>query len=275
MKKIFFLFALFVCFHAKSQVFFRKSEFGLGVGGSNYFGDLNPEVKFRSAGYSGSIFYKYNITKYIALKLNSSFAHIAGDDKNSTNPYQLERNLNFQNNIFELAFGTEFHFFEYKIGDFEHRFTPYLTLGIARFWYDPYTTLEGKNYFLRPLGTEGQNYESYKSRRYTNRSTSYPIGLGFKYWLAKGITLSIEITNRLTKTDYIDDVSTTYVGIDKFQDNQPTPYPIPAAILQDRSLNNLGSVGKQRGISTTTDQYMTMQFGFSFRLPTYRCPDDF
>jgi hypothetical protein len=150
-----------------------------------------------------------------------------------------------------------------------------MTLGIGMFWYNPYTTLEGKNYFLRPLGTEGQNYESYKSRRYTDRATCFPLGLGFKYWVAKGITLNMEITNRLTTTDYIDDVSTTYVGIDKFQDIQPTPYPIPAAILQDRSLNHLGNVGKQRGISTTADQYMTLQIGFSFRLPTYRCPDEF
>jgi hypothetical protein len=88
MKKIFFLLILIACFHADAQVFFRKSEFGISGGGSNYFGDLNPEIKFNSAGYSGTIFYKYNITKYIALKLNSTYAHIAGDDKNARNPYQ-------------------------------------------------------------------------------------------------------------------------------------------------------------------------------------------
>lgn len=274
MRKLFLILLIFSFLHSEGQVFYRKSEFGFVGGGSNYFGDLNPDINFKSIGYSGGLFYKYNVSKYIALKLNSNYAHIEGDDKNSTNAYQLARNLSFKNDIFEVGVGTEFHFFEYKIGDFEHRFTPYVTFGVNLFWYNPYASLEGKNYFLRPLGTEGQNYETYKDRRYTNKAVSFPMGVGFKYWVAKGITFNMEIANRLTTTDYIDDVSTTYIGVDKFQDNNPSPYPIPAAVLQDRSVNSIGDAGKQRGIKTTKDQYMMMQIGFSFRLPTYRCPDD-
>lgn len=261
-------------FQSESQIFYRKSEFGLAVGSSNYFGDLNAEMSFKNAGYSGGLFYKYNISKYIAFKLNSNYLQISGDDKNSSNAYQLERNLSFKNNIFEIGIGTEFHFFQYKLGSFEHRFTPYVSLGVNIFWHNPYATLEGKNYFLRPLGTEGQNYEEYNDRIYKPRATSFPIGAGVKFWVAKGVTCNLEVINHFTTTDYLDDVSTTFVGIDKFQDNSPSPYPLPAAALQDRSPNLLGKAGKQRGISTTKDQYMTMQIGISFRLPTYKCPDE-
>ena len=130
---------------------------------------------------------------------------------------------------------------------------------------------------MRPLGTEGQNFEEYKDRKYTGTAVSFPIGLGFKFWLSKGLTLSLEAINRITTTDYLDDVSTTYIGIDKFNEVDPGPYPSSSSVLQDRSLEvsntAIGIKGKQRGISTTSDQYMFIQLGVSFRLPTYRCPN--
>lgn len=258
----------------QAQIFYRKSEFGLAAGTSNYYGDLNTGLDVHSARYSAALFYKYNVTPYIALKLGAAFAHIEGDDKFSSNYFQQTRNLRFKNNLAEIAIGTELHFFSYKIGDFENRFTPYVSLGAALFFHNPYTTYEGKNYFLRPLGTEGQNYEAYKDRKYQTHSFAFPVGIGTKFWVAHGITFYVELLHRFTLTDYLDDVSTTYVGIDKFQDNTPSPYPIPAAVLQDRSTNQIGTVGKQRGISTTKDQYTTFQIGLSFRLPTYKCPDE-
>jgi len=41
--------------------------------------------------------------------------------------------------------------------DPNYSFTPYVTLGVGAFSYDPYAYLAGKKEFLRPLGTEGQN----------------------------------------------------------------------------------------------------------------------
>ena len=59
----------------------------------------------------------------------------------------------------------------------------------------------------------------------------------FSYWWALNIALStkinisFEIAHRFTTTDYLDDVSTTYIGVDKF----PAPTSV-AAIFQDRLL---------------------------------------
>jgi hypothetical protein len=127
------------------------------------------------------------------------------------------------------------------------------------------------------MGTEGQNLEIYKNRKYGTTAFSFPIGAGVKFWLDKGITVHLEVVNRSTTTDYLDDVSRTYVGRDKFIDQTPSPYPLPAELLQDRSYektdNPIGIEGRQRGVSTTRDKFMTMQIGLSFRLPTYKCPD--
>ncbi|MBL7765231.1 MAG: outer membrane beta-barrel protein [Chitinophagaceae bacterium] len=278
MKKLFFLCLLVYVMPTEAQVYYRKSEFGAGVGGANYFGDLNTNYGFQQFSYSGNVFYKYNFSPYIALKLGGSYAHLGYSDRFSNNYYQKLRNLNFESNIYEAAIQAEFSFFRYEIGDFEHRFTPYVSIGAGIFWYNPYTTLDGERHYLRPLGTEGQNYEEYKNRRYKGTAMCFPIGLGFKFWLSRGLTIHMEAVNRSTTTDYLDDVSTTYVGIDKFEDNTPSPYPAVGAQLQDRSWEltdqPIGKAGRQRGISTTRDQYMMLQIGVSFRLPTYRCPDN-
>jgi hypothetical protein len=271
------LFSVGYSFLSQAQVFYRMSEFGISGGSSHYFGDLNQNYSFQGLGYSAGLFYKYNFTPYIALKIGASQGNIGFDDKYINNTYQRLRNLNFRSNIYEGALSAEFHFFSYQVGDFDYRFTPYVSIGVAGFYYNPYTTYKDKRYYLRPLGTEGQNYDEYKDRRYTNYSMALPIGLGAKFWFAKGITLHAEIVNRSTMTDYLDDVSTNYVGIDKFQDPIPGPYPSVASLLQDRSAevtnNPIGQKGRQRGISTTKDQYMFIQFGISFRLPTYKCPE--
>jgi hypothetical protein len=276
MRKIFFILFLFSFSQAESQVFYRRSEYGFAVGGANYFGDLNQNYSFKNLRYSGGVFLKYNFTDYIALKLAGNYAFVGYDDKFSSNVYQQTRNLNFKSNIYESVIQAEFNFFQYNVMDFDHRFTPYVTIGMGVFWYNPYTVYDKQRYDLRPLGTEGQNYDEYKSRRYTTTAVSFPIGLGFKFWMSKGMTFGMEVANRSTSTDYLDDISTTYVGSDKFVDSEPTPYPVPAAVLQDRSVEvtqtPIGIKGRQRGVSTTRDKYLLFQATLSFRFPTYKCP---
>jgi hypothetical protein len=263
----------------EAQIFYRRSELGAAGGASHYFGDINPDYSVSSPSSSASIFYRYNLSRYIAFKFAGSYANIGSDDKFSSDIYQKTRNLNFRNNIYEVGAFFEFSFFEFNVQDFEHRFTPYVTIGLAAFHHDPFTYYDGRKIRLQPLGTEGQNYETYQDRKYKNNIVAFPFGLGVKYWMARGITFHVEVVQRSTATDYLDDVSTTYVGKEKFIDLEPSPYPTPAEILQDRSVEingtEFGKAGRQRGVSTTRDKYMLLQLGFSFRLPTYKCPDEF
>jgi hypothetical protein len=270
---------LFPIFEAKAQVFYRRSEFGLAGGASHYFGDLNPDYGFQSPSYSGSVYYRYNFSRYIAFRLGGTYTNIGYDDKLASNVFQKSRNLNFRNNIYEISTLFEFNFFDYTVQDFESRITPYVVIGLAAFHHEPFTYYDGRKVKLKALGTEGQQYESYESRRYKNNAMAFPFGIGLKYWVAKGFTFHCELVQRSTATDYLDDVSTTYVGKDKFIDVIPSPYPTPAEVLQDRSteLNPtaFGVQGRQRGVSTTRDKYMLLQIGFSLRLPTYKCPTQF
>jgi hypothetical protein len=277
MKKIFFIVILFLNLKANAQYVYRVSEFGFGAGGAQYFGDLNQNQRFNYPRYALSIFYKRNINDYIAIKAGGSYALVGATDRYNKNTYEHTRNLRFESNIIEASVQSEFNFLRYSIGDFENRFTPYVTIGLGAMYYNPYTTLDGKKFFLKPLGTEGQNFDAYKNRKYSNFAMILPVGLGVKFWLSAGMTAGFEIVNKFTTTDYLDDVSTTYIGAEKFPVQNPSdPYPFPSKELQDRSTDYgapIGIAGRQRGISSTKDQYLFAQFTLSFRLKDYKCPD--
>ncbi len=271
------IFTSFLALHSHAQIDYRSSEYGFSIGGANYFGDLNQDYGFNYFRQSGGVFYKLNFSKYIALRFAANYAHVGYNDSYSDNFYQQQRNLSFKTDIYEASVMADFHFFKYDLGDFENRFTPYICLGIGAFHYDPYAEIEGVKVDLRPLGTEGQIYEKYADRRYKSVAVSFPIGAGFKFWMSRGLTFGFEIINRLSTTDYLDDVSTTYVGASLFPDaGGSTPYQNYALQLQDRSpevtTTAIGIEGRQRGISSTRDQFLTAQVYISFRLPTYRCP---
>lgn len=276
MRRVVLLFLVIVALSARSgaQSFFSGSEYGVMLGGTQYFGDLNDNYGFHYVRPAGGIFVRQYINPYLAVRGNLSFARLGYADKYSSNPYQKKRNLSFRNDIVEFALQGELNFVRFQTGDPEHRFAPYLTAGIGAFYYSPYTVYNDTKYYLRKLGTEGQNTEQYSNRKYSHISACIPIGAGFKYWIKPGFNLGFEIADRLTFTDYIDDVSTTYVGDNNFAND---PQLANAAFnLQDRSSENggekLGRTGKQRGNNHTNDQYLYFMVNLSFQLKVYKCP---
>lgn len=267
-----FLFTGAVPTATHAQSFFTSTEVGVMVGTSQYFGDLNDRYAIRTLGPAGGIYARKHMNNYISLKGGALYTQVSFDDKYSRDAYHVERNLNFKSDILELTFQAEFNFFRFVTGNPYHRVTPYLTGGFGAFYYNPYTTYKGEKVFLRPQGTEGQ-YAGYEDRKYTNFSPCFPIGLGVKMWLKPGMNLTIELTDRLTTTDYLDDVSSTYVGASRFT---ATPMPI-SYYLQDRSIEvspnkPLGRPGKQRGNTSSYDQYMMLMVSFSWHFTTYKCP---
>lgn len=270
---IIFLLILSLAKKADAQSFYIGTEYGVALGGTQYFGDLNDNYGFKYVRPAFGAFTRFHLNPYIAVRLAANYTYVGYDDKFSSNAFNRARNLSFRSDLLEGIFQTEFNFYRFATGELNSRFTPYLTGGIGVFYFDPYTYHNGSKYYLRPLGTEGQ-FAGNSERYYNKISICFPIGAGFKYWLAPGINFGMELANRLTVTDYMDDVSNTYVGADKFPTTPENPSI--AHVLQDRSpeVTNvpLGRAGKQRGNSTTKDQYMMLLVNFSFQLKTYKCP---
>jgi len=88
------------------------------------------------------------------------------------------------------------------------------------------------------------------------------------------MNIGFEILHRFTNTDYLDDVSTTYVDPAAFPSN-PDGSQSDAQLLYDRSFelgDPIGIIGRQRGNSKQKDQFVTAMFHVTFNLQSYKCP---
>ncbi|MGG9961904.1 DUF6089 family protein [Ferruginibacter sp. SUN106] len=281
MKKLTVLTILFILVmvnstRAQRYDYVQQGDFGVTLGAAHYFGDINTRAAINRPKPALGLFFRKQFGNYVGMRIGAHFAQVGYSDTYSKNDYQKTRNLSFNSNIWELAVQGDFNFFKFIPGDPEHSFTPYVTLGVGVFSYDPYAYLDGKKEFLRPLGTEGQVL-GYKGRKqYSTMAFCIPLGVGMKYNITEKMNLSFEVSNRFTTTDYLDDVSTTYIGASRFA-TLPNGQPSTAALLQDRSYeldpnNILGVEGRQRGFSKQRDQYIFAEIGISFNISSYRCP---
>jgi len=256
----------------------QEGEFGIGLGAAHYFGDLNTRAKLNRPKLAAGLFFRKNFGNYIAMRVAGTFSQLGYSDVyNTHNEYMHRRNLSFNTKIWELGLQGDFNFYRFLPGEPDFRFTPYVTFGVSAFNYDPYAYLNGEKYFLRQVGTEGQNVDSLGRRPYSSMAFAFPFGVGIKYSLNERINIGFEIVHRFTNTDYLDDVSRTYVDPSAFPPN-PDGSPSAAYLLSDRSYETgerIGIKGRQRGNSQNKDQFVTAMFYISFNLQSYKCPSAF
>ena len=281
---IVFLAAILTLSAKAQEEYEQKGEFGFSFGAAHYFGDLNTRAAINRPKPAVGIFFRKQFGNYVGLRVSAHYAQLGYSDTYSKNEYQKTRNLSFNSNIWELAVQGDFNFFKFIPSDPDHAFTPYVTLGVGLFSYDPYAYLDSKKEFLRPLGTEGQNTGYLGRKQYSTMAVCIPFGVGIKYNVSHKVNLFVEVAHRFTTTDYLDDVSTTYAGAgpvfgdvnNSFPTNANGQYTT-AFYLQDRSPEvdsntRLGKEGRQRGWSKQKDQYIIAEVGLSFNISTYHCP---
>ncbi len=203
-----------------NNVFLDRSEqdhheFGLTFGVANYYGDLQPKL-FPSYGYMPmvGIVYKYFMNPHLGLRFGASYTRLTAADSLSSIPADVARNLSFTTNLFEIHGGLELNFWPIDI--MRNKVTPYIFGGISAFYFNPYAQdSNGSKVFLRPLSTEGEGLPMYPGRKqYSLVNIAFPFGGGMKFFIGKTIFVTTEIGFRYTNTDYLDDVSTSYVNLD-------------------------------------------------------------
>src|SRR5215471_18620224 len=125
--------------NAQWESIVQEGEIGFSAGGAHYFGDLNTRARLNRPKLDVGAFFRKQFGNYTALRVSAHFAQLGYSDVyNTDNEYQHRRNLSFNSNIFELALQGDFNFFKFIPSDPYHNFTPYITLGIGVFSYDPY-----------------------------------------------------------------------------------------------------------------------------------------
>ena len=267
-----FLFLSIFCFFIvkNTNIQAQNSEVGFWVGSNTYFGDINPDFNPLKTLPAAGLMYRYDAHEYVGLRLGLMAGWIRHDDASSKNPFQQIRNLSFNSPIVEISGQIDLHFKKFKLGSKKYFFTPYLTAGIAAFYFDPITKLDGKIYKLHEYGTEGQRASGYlEDKPYNRIQPAIPLGLGFKYWMFHKWSFYVEAAYRQTFTDYLDDVSNIYIDTSLFYDD-----PLTSA-LADRSGEVsdvlVGVEGKQRGDVTNKDGYLNIQIGLTYTIVNKRC----
>ncbi len=256
MKKTVIILLLLVPVFLFSQEWKREANsIFFGTGTNNYMGDLGGGKKdaahflgirdfdYQSTRPTFQFGYRYRFAEYLTVKAFMSYAMLSGTDEASGSIGRRSRNLSFRSPVFE--FGTQLEYFFIKesviprynfssIGSLRY-LAAYFFFGFGGFYFDPQAQYEdGTWYSLRKLGTEGQYAKnpdgtqfSYISfyKPYEPLTTPEPykpyasfisIGIGAKYNINRQWSVGVEISNRYTSTDYLDDAHDRYFNYSDF-----------------------------------------------------------
>ena len=257
---------LTVAFFLFSSLFLNAQRLHVSLFGgfSNYQGDLQKaKFTFSQAKFAFGAGAAYEITEKFYVRLNVVAGKVSGNDK--TNKINASRNLSFSSSITELHLGLEYDL----MNVYENRYALYIFAGIGGFKFNPSAIDSlGQKVYLQPLGTEGQGF--YEGRKkYALSAMVIPFGGGLKLAVNDDVFVKLEAGVRKTFTDYLDDVSTTYVDREMllanngfkaaelaFRGDELKPglvYPVPGSI---------------RGSPKRTDYYYIIGASISFRLNT-------
>ena len=261
LKKLVYILIFFMGWNVTSEA--QEVEVGVWMGMANYFGDLNPVFSFKEVRWAGGAFYRYNLNPRMAVRASVNYGRIkASDSKIDKVPYPQVRNLSFESDILEVGATYEINFFKYEPQN-DKMFTPYLFMGVSLFYYNSFTTFDGNKVYLQQLGTEGQNTILGEDNTYARYSMAIPFGGGVKYAFNRNWALNVEVSSRVTFTDYIDDVSNSYV--------EPEALGSYAAEIADQSADGL-EPGKQRGTAKDTDRFNFYGVALTYTIQNIKCP---
>ena len=169
--------------------------------GTDYFNDL----EVASTRYVFNIGMRYKLSQYFSVKTGFSYARVAGDDKQTQEPFRNNRNLHFRSPIVEWATQIEASWMReqigsrYKIrrvrgrGKKGSQIYVYGFVGVGFFYMNPSAKFGGKWHSLQPLRTEGQGSDVLPGRKpYSRFQFAVPAGIGFKYMLDKKSSIGLE-----------------------------------------------------------------------------------
>lgn len=267
MRKVFLLLVLA---GYTSSGFSQKLNLNLFIGTSNYEGDLQSNFfTFTQPGLALGAGLSYQLSDRIFVRTGVAIAKVQADDKKNSKVFY--RNLNFTSSIQEFNLLAEIYLFNLE----ETHFSPYFFGGLAYYHFNPSTKdTAGTKYFLQPLSTEGQGF--FENRQpYSLSQFAIPFGGGIKYALTDNIRLGVEVGMRKLFTDYLDDVSTSYVDPNLLLTNRGAKALELA--FRGGEINNSESypvINTKRGEPKNMDWYYFTGITLSYRFPSKGEIDD-
>jgi hypothetical protein len=245
---------------------FFLGDLGGNLGdGKRFIKDLNLPTTRYFLGFSGAIY----PASWLGLRANLDYGRLYGNDAMTTggdfaSEGRRERNLDFRTAILEGMVSLEIYptdFITLPL-DYQPRLRPYFMAGVGFFHFNPQGTYKnpvtGQTSWvdLRPLHTEGEGFGPGYPPEYTLWQMNFPIGLGVRYDLNERWSVSGELCDRITHTDYIDDVSGQFVAPAVFQAHEPPALAAMSIAMSNKSGLPISDFST-RGDPTHDDAYFT------------------
>lgn len=261
------------------------NQMGFMVGGSGYLGDIGgnlgraeyylKDYVYRDSkgllGFYGS----YGVARAVDVRTTLMVTQLQADDASiksngGEERWRLYRNLNFKSLVAELSMSFDINpmyiFKRYALSEKRKSTHPYFSMGIGVFMFEPKMLVDGEWHKVRPLSLEGQGFEEYKDRKpYSNIQFCIPVGLGVRHNFKNSMSASLEFVYRKTFTDYLDDVSKTYIEPDRFDNHLSVEQATLAKKIYKRHKKPTGTTpGLDRGHSNDFDAYFSVQLRLGF-----------
>ncbi len=275
----------------------KYTYLGFSYGLSNYLGDLGGnsglgkkflyDNNFKKSTFFVGVSLSYLHKNAFGFRLAYTQGKIAGSDHDTEfenrldNAYfRYKRNLNFQSKITEFSINAELYPLRLLSKEsFLHKadLQPYGMFGAGIFHFNPQGTYYddiAEDYIwvnLQPLRTEGQGMKEYADRKpYKLTQWNLPFGFGLNYALGNKTNLSFEFIGRKLFTDYLDDVSTTFIEPSTFNSYLSDEDAEIAKLIYNKSgeidPDNPFKVGEKRGNAQNNDFYYSFNLKLSIRL---------
>lgn len=229
-----------------------RFEVSAHIGTTTFFGDLGgnrgrgepfaKDFDIRTVHPLTGLAIAYYPDNYYKIKATINRTFVNGADSLIRNYGDAERwryyrNLSFRSNIIEASLEAEFYPLIWlgKTNKVQW-FDPFFSIGLGAFHFNPQARLDNEWIDLQPLRLEGQGTTEYPNRKpYSLTQLYIPYSLGAKYYLNDSWSVSASMVWRRTFTDYIDDISTTYVDPSLFDKYLPSDKAAVAKQLYSRS----------------------------------------
>lgn len=178
----------------------QTSEIGIGVGATNYKGEISPQFQWQNSRPAVTVFYRYDVSSPVTLRGAFMAGGLRADDSNvsGTNggvpPVQAFRQASLRGSVYELSGVLEYNFLDYHLRREQQKshLTPYLFIGLAGYYIN--TTTESQNPAL----------QSAFNKKGGMAGIAVPAGAGLKVAVSLHLNVGVEMGVRKTFTDQLD-----------------------------------------------------------------------
>ena len=238
----------------------QNFHFSARLGVAGYKGDLKEKVSLSQTKLMGSIGARYDLPEHITARTYFTLASLKADDKKGAATKQ-QRNLNFETKLFDWELTAQYNLFSLN----DRWWTPYVFAGIGVYHFKPYTKdADDNKVYLQGLSTEGQGFAP-GVNEYKLTQFNIPFGFGIDYPLNEDMRLGVEFGYRKTFTDYLDDISGSYVDEQSLLNARGATAVALAWRGDEVGSGSYPSAGTLRGTSNKKDGYYYIAVTYTVR----------